>query len=101
VNAGKTISIEKARADFGALLRLAERFGSVRIMHGSRLLGEVLSAARSQRLAELEPLPQAVMEKCLAAEAKEHAETLQLAQAQVARLAGRALPKPAKKKPGQ
>lgn len=43
--ASKAISLAKARADFGAVLRLARQFGSVKIVHGSRLVGVFTTAA--------------------------------------------------------
>jgi hypothetical protein len=54
VSAGRTISFEKARADFGAVLRLADRFGSVKIMHGSCVVGVLTAGTGSPNT---EPFP--------------------------------------------
>ncbi len=39
------ISLAKARADFGAVLRLARQFGFVKIVQGNRLVGVFTDAA--------------------------------------------------------
>jgi len=53
MSVGKTISLAKARADFGVVLRLAQRFGFVKIMRGSQLVGVLTSGQRWQ---EVEPV---------------------------------------------
>lgn len=60
MSAGKTISLAKAKAGFGAMLRLAERFDFVKIMHGNRLLGVLTSGQRWQKrgwFMEMESIP--------------------------------------------
>ena len=76
MSADKFVSLAKARADFGAVLRLTQRFGAVKIMHGSRRVGGVVSAQAWERVASivaLPPLTDAEREACMALAAEEGA----------------------------